>query len=65
MERMDARFGAAREVYRELMTTDRGHARLDDVLQAGAARARPIAQATLLRCLDAVGMVNTRRRLSH
>jgi tryptophanyl-tRNA synthetase len=64
MERMDARFGAAREVYRELMTTDRGHARLDDVLQAGAARARPIAQATLLRCLDAVGMVNTRRRLS-
>jgi hypothetical protein len=45
------------------MTTPQGEARLNDILEAGAARARPIAQATLARCLDAVGMPNTKRRL--
>jgi tryptophanyl-tRNA synthetase len=63
MEKMDARFGEARVVYKELMTTTQGEARLNDILEAGAARARPIAQATLARCLDAVGMPNTARRL--
>lgn len=63
MEQMDARFGEARAVYTELMTTPQGEARLEAILEAGAARARPIAQATLWRCLDAVGMPNTRRRL--
>lgn len=63
MEQMDARFGDARKVYQELMTTPQGEARLNDILEAGAARARPIAQATLARCLEAVGMPNTKRRL--
>jgi len=63
MEKMDARFGEARVVYKELMTTPQGEARLNAILEAGAARARPIAQATLARCLDAVGMPNTARRL--
>lgn len=64
MEKMDARFGDARAVYRDLMTTPAGEQRLNDILEAGAARARPIARATLARCLDAVGMPNAKARLA-
>jgi tryptophanyl-tRNA synthetase len=63
IEKMDARFCDAREVYRELMTTSAGAERLEAILERGAARARPVAQATLWRCLDAVGMPNPKRRL--
>ncbi len=63
MEKMDARFGEARAVYRDLMTTPAGEERLEAILARGAARARPVAQATLWRCLEAVGMPNTRHRL--
>jgi tryptophanyl-tRNA synthetase len=58
MEKMDALFGPARARYHALMTTDAGRAELDAVLRAGAALARPLAQATLKRCVDAVGMPN-------
>lgn len=60
--RMDARFGEARGVYRELMESDAGRARLEAVLAEGAALARPIARGVLDRCMDAVGMPNVRRR---
>lgn len=64
MEKMNVVFGEARTHYRELMTTDAGRRTLEGVLEGGAARARPIAQATLRRCYEAVGMPNTRARLS-
>ncbi len=63
IEKMDARFGEARGAYHELMRADAGQRRLEDVLARGAAAARPLAQATLARCYDAVGMANAGRRL--
>ncbi len=63
MDKMDARFGEARVRYQALMTTPAGEEELEAILQKGADRARPVAQATLHRCLDAVGMPNTAKRL--
>jgi hypothetical protein len=63
MAKMDARFGEARVRYRHLMTTDEGGRALDEVLRAGATRARGIARTTLARCYDAVGMDNAAARL--
>jgi tryptophanyl-tRNA synthetase len=56
IEQMDACFGEARGAYRELMGSDAGARRIDDVLAEGASIARPIARGVLARCLDAVGM---------
>ncbi len=56
IEKMDAHFGEARGAYRELMGSAAGAQRLEDVLEEGAAIARPIARGVLARCLDAVGM---------
>jgi tryptophanyl-tRNA synthetase len=61
--KMDARFGEARLRYQALMTTSAGEDELEAILERGAARARPVAQATLHRCFEAVGMPNTARRL--
>lgn len=63
MVKMDMRFGAARTRYQHLMTQAEGEAELEVILQKGAAVARRIAQATLARCYDAVGMDNAARRL--
>lgn len=63
IEKMDARFGAARGSYRELMGSAAGQRRLEDTLTRGAATARPLARATLARCFDAVGMGNAAARL--
>jgi tryptophanyl-tRNA synthetase len=63
MAKMDARFGEARVRYRHLMTTDDGARELDAILARGAARARPLARATLARCYDAVGMDSAATRL--
>ena len=62
-EKMDARFGAARERYRALTTTPAGAAELEAILADGAVHARRIAQTTLAHCYDAVGMPNASRRL--
>ena len=48
----------ARARYKRLMTTTDGNDELESVLLAGPRLARPIAQATLARCYDAVGMPN-------
>lgn len=64
MAKMDERFGDARAEYERLLTTEAGSARLEEVLQAGAARARVVAQATLGRCYSAVGMDNVARRFA-
>lgn len=63
MEKMDARFGEARERYRQLTTTPQGQDELEAVLVAGAATVRPLARATLARCYEAVGMPNRARAL--
>ena len=63
IEKMDARFGAARGTYQELMKSEAGKQRLEETLARGAAQARPLAQATLARCFEAVGMGNAARRL--
>lgn len=63
IEKMDARFGAARATYQELMKSAAGQQRLEETLARGAAQARPLAQATLARCFEAVGMGNAARRL--
>jgi tryptophanyl-tRNA synthetase len=62
-EKIEARFGAARQRYVELTTTDTGKAELERVLLEGAAQARPLARATLARCYEAVGMPNRARAL--
>jgi tryptophanyl-tRNA synthetase len=62
-EKMDALFGSARERYRALTTTDAGRAELEAILAHGAKSAREIAQATLARCYEAVGMPNAKARL--
>jgi tryptophanyl-tRNA synthetase len=62
-EKMDARFGAARERYKQLMTTPAGHDELEAILQRGAKDARAIARATLARAMDAVGIVNRAKSL--
>jgi tryptophanyl-tRNA synthetase len=64
MARMDARFGEARERYHAFLPGGARASEVEDVLQAGAARARPVAQAVLGRCLQAVGMANGARRLA-
>ena len=63
IEKIDARFGAARGTYQELMKSEAGKQRLEETLARGAAQARPLAQATLARCFEAVGMGNAARRL--
>lgn len=63
IEKMDARFGDARGAYQELLRSEAGQRRLEDALGRGAAVARPLAQATVARCYDAVGMSNAARRL--
>ena len=63
MARMDARFGDARAQYRELLETDAGRRRVEDVLQAGASTARAVARATVARCYDAAGLPNGAARL--
>ncbi|MBI1946626.1 MAG: tryptophan--tRNA ligase [Deltaproteobacteria bacterium] len=63
IEKMDARFGEARHVYRELLESEAGMRRLEETLARGASLARPMAQTTLARCFDAVGMGNAARRL--
>lgn len=62
MEKMEARFGEARARYLRLMTTSEGADELEAVLLAGRDVARPLAQATLARCYDAVGMPNRAAR---
>lgn len=62
MMKIDERFGDARTEYTRLMTTSEGNERLEEVLQAGAKKARTIAQQTLGRCYAAVGMDNVARR---
>ncbi len=62
-ERMNSRFGAARERYKHLMTTSEGEAELEVILNKGALTARAVAKQTLARCYDAVGMDNAARRL--
>jgi tryptophanyl-tRNA synthetase len=63
MAQMDSRFGAARERYRFLTTDPAGQAELEDILAAGAQRARGVARATLGRCLEAAGMDSAARRV--
>ena len=63
IEKMDARFGEARGRYTRLMTTTQGQDELEDILLAGRDAARPLAQATLARCYEAVGMPNRARAL--
>ena len=53
IEAMEARFGPARERFEALK---RPGSELDDVLREGALRARKVAQATLERCREAVGL---------
>jgi tryptophanyl-tRNA synthetase len=62
MARMDALFGPARETYRAFVEDDDAGQRLEDILQAGAERARPIAREVLARCKDACGLTASRRR---
>jgi tryptophanyl-tRNA synthetase len=63
IRRIDARFGEARGRYQELMRTEAGQRELEILLQEGAVPARAIAQATLARCYEAVGMPNAAARL--
>ncbi|OGQ16834.1 MAG: tryptophan--tRNA ligase, partial [Deltaproteobacteria bacterium RBG_16_71_12] len=56
IEKMDARFGPARALYRELLESQDGKRRVEETLARGASIARPLAQATLARCFEAVGM---------
>jgi tryptophanyl-tRNA synthetase len=63
MEKINGRFGPARERYKHLMGSADGQRELEETLQHGAALARPLAKATLARCLDAVGMGNAAARL--
>ena len=63
MEKMEARFGAARVRYQQLMTTTAGAEELEVILRRGAATARNVAAATLARCYQAVGMDNAAQRL--
>jgi tryptophanyl-tRNA synthetase len=62
MARMESVFGPARESYRAYMEDDGAHRQLEDVLQAGAERARPVAQDVLRRCKEACGLSSGRRR---
>jgi tryptophanyl-tRNA synthetase len=62
MARMDGLFGPAREAYRAFMDDDAAARRLDDVLLAGAERARPIAREVLRRCKEACGLTAIRPR---
>ena len=60
--RMDARFGEARARYRELTETAGGQRRLDEILDAGADKARQVARTTLARCYDACGLARAAAR---
>ena len=53
MERMDERFGPARERYEALKQPK---SELDDVLAAGGRKARAVAQLTIERCREATGL---------
>jgi tryptophanyl-tRNA synthetase len=55
MEHMDARFGEARDAYQALMEGDRKD-EVDEVLLAGAKRARGVAVEVLDRCRAATGI---------
>lgn len=63
MAAMDERFAEARTRYQFLMTTDDGAAELNGILDKGAQRARRVAQQTMARCYDAVGMSSAAERL--
>lgn len=63
IDKMEACFGEARARYTRLMTTADGNDELESVLLAGRDAARPLAQATLARCYEAVGMPNRARAL--
>ncbi len=52
-EEIEERFGPARERYQQLKAPG---SELDDVLAAGARRARALAQETLARCREATGL---------
>jgi len=62
IRRMDETFGEARERYAAYMTDKAKMAELEEILDAGAKRARPIARQTLARCYDAAGLKNAGRR---
>lgn len=62
MAQMDALFGEAREKYAYLIGDAKGQQEVEDILADGAARARPVAQGVLGRCLEAVGMRNAKGR---
>lgn len=55
-EKLEARFGPARERYEALL---REPAALEVVLAEGARRARALARATVARCRDAMGLPST------
>lgn len=63
MQKMDERFGEARERYKAFMPGGARHDEAEDTLADGARRARGIARDVLARCYDAVGMANAGRRL--
>jgi tryptophanyl-tRNA synthetase len=63
MASMDARFGDARERYRSFLPGGDRHSEAEEVLQAGATRARALARGVLARCYEAVGMHNGSQRL--
>ena len=52
-EALEAELGGAREKYEALRADEAG---LDALLEKGAARVRPIAQATMRRVREAIGM---------
>ena len=58
MEHMDASFGEAREAYQALLEGDRKD-EVDEVLAAGAKRARGVAVEVLDRCREACGIGDT------
>ena len=52
-DRIVARYAGARERYRELMAEP---GRVDEILAAGAARIRPIAEATMAEVREKMGL---------
>jgi len=60
VQKIDDTFGPVRARYAELMVKPE---LMEPILEAGAAKARKIAQATLARCYEAVGMPNAVKRL--
>lgn len=63
MSRMDERFGPGRERFQAYLNETGPAAELEDVLQAGAKKARAVARATLERCFEACGLRSGARRV--